>query len=51
MHGFIPGGLYSPPEPCEACFIMDALYLTAFGLLNRNTRPCHYKDWDSKNNF
>ncbi len=24
MHGFATGGLYSPPEPCETCFIMDA---------------------------
>ncbi len=24
MHGFATGGLYSPPEPCEACFTMDA---------------------------
>ncbi len=24
MHGFATGGLYSPPEPCEGRFIMDA---------------------------
>ncbi len=24
MHRFATGGLYSPPEPYEACFIMDA---------------------------
>jgi len=23
-HGFTTGGRYSPPEPCEAHFIMDA---------------------------
>ncbi len=27
-----------------------ALYLTTFGLLNKNTRPCHYKAWKSKEN-
>ncbi len=30
---------------------MDALYSTTFGLLNKNTHPCHYKAWKSMDNF
>ncbi len=41
-----------PPEPCDARFNMDACtYLTTFGLLNKNTHPCHYKAWKSQDNF
>ncbi len=30
---------------------MDVLYLNTFGLLNKNTGPCHYKAWKSKDSF
>ncbi len=38
-HGFATGGLYSPPGAVRGMFLlwMDALYLTSFGLSNRNT--------------
>ncbi len=48
MHGFATGGLYSPPEAVRHLLLwIRALYLTSFGLLNRNND----NTWNSQDNF
>ncbi len=39
-----------PPEPCEARFIMHALYFTSSGLLTKSTRLPHCKAWRGRDN-
>ncbi len=49
-HGFATGGLYSPPEPCEACFITDAR--TLFHVFwTKSTHLPHCKAWRGQESF
>ncbi len=52
-HGFATGGLYSPPEPCEACFTMDAhtLFDVLWTVEEKHPTHCNDNAWNSQDNF